>query len=431
MQARSAILCVVALGVVSACSSQDQGGGSGAPRQAAAGQITDAARSAESKRFTGRVPGLSGAPRDTLRQVRSFGDTSGFAIPTAVHRVGDLLIVTDRFMDPHVSVFNAVTGQLVRRGGRNGKGPGEYLDPSWLIRENGGSDRVWVYDFGNRRFSLLQPRGRDLVSREVPLDAGVSLSSPVWNGSGVISNGLFPEYTLVSLDSGGRVRRRIAADPPFPARVMAHPAGRRQMNRSFMAVNPSRTRLALSYQWKSRLDFFTIDGDRIGSVAGPRQTTATFRVTGDRFFWGRDDENEMAYWQMDATDRYVYALFCGCKPGMGSLPAMLHVYDWDGNFVAEFAFDQEVTSLDVSDDDQVIYATHEQPYPGVGEWRLPPRTPTGFSIRKFVRAGDVRHGGSSSAHGGAWRHQQRTGGVDEVPGAGLRGRGGLERAYGR
>jgi hypothetical protein len=82
---------------------------------------------------------------------------------------------------------------------------------------------------------------------------------------------------------------------------------------------------------------------------------------------------------MDATDRYVYALFCGCKPGQGSLPAMLHVYDWNGNFVAEFAFDQEVTALDVSDDDQVIYATYEQPYPGLGEWRLPSRTQTGFA----------------------------------------------------
>jgi hypothetical protein len=296
MHAKSVLFCTVVSGLVSACSSQDQQGRARTQSQGTSSQIAEAARSPEARRFTGRVPRLGGAPRDTLRQARSFGDTSAFAIPTAVHRVGELLVVTDRFMDPHVSVFNASTGQLVRRGGRNGKGPGEYLDPSWLVRENGRSDRVWVYDFSNRRFSLLQPQGRDLVAREVPLDAGVSLSSPVWNGSGVISNGLFPEYTLVSLDSGGRVRKRIASDPPFSAKAMAHPAGRRQLNRSFMAVNPSRTRLAVSYQWKSRLDFFTIEGDRIGSVAGPRQTTATFRVTGDRFFWGRDDENEMAYW---------------------------------------------------------------------------------------------------------------------------------------
>jgi hypothetical protein len=120
-----------------------------------------------------------------------------------------------------------------------------------------------------------------------------------------------------------------------------------------------------------------MEGERIGSVAGPRQSTATFRVTDDKFFWGRDDQNEMAYWHMDGTERYVYALFCGCKAGLGHLPSMLHVFDWNGNFVAEFAFDREVTSLDVSDDDQVIYATFESPYPGVGEWRLPAGTQSG------------------------------------------------------
>ncbi|HEX8391759.1 MAG TPA: BF3164 family lipoprotein [Longimicrobium sp.] len=359
------------------CTAPDRDRGPDA-RQAGSGvnRISEAPAASDARRFSGRVPRLAGPPRDTLRQVRSFGDTSAFAIPTAVHRVGDLLVVTDRFMNPHISVFSATTGEVVRRAGRHGKGPGEFQDPSWLVRDAGPSDLLWAYDFSNRRFSLLEPGKDDMVTREVPLDAGVSLATPVWNASGVISNGLFPDYTLVRLDSAGRIRSRLASDPPFTTKHIANATGRRLLNRSFMTVNPSRTRLALSYQWKSRVDFFTIEGERIGSVAGPRHTTATFRVAGDRFFWGRDDENEMAYWQMDSTERYVYALFCGCKPGLGNLPSMLHVYDWNGNFVAEFAFDRQVTSLDVSDDDRVVYATMESPYPGVGEWRLPAQNPS-------------------------------------------------------
>jgi hypothetical protein len=334
------------------------------------------AESATGHEFSGKVPRLRGepAPRDTLRMVRQFGDTSVFGTPTGVRRVGRHLVVSDRFMDPHLSVWELANGRLVQRIGRNGKGPREMLDPLWFVADEADPDRVWVYDFGGRRFTLLDPGNqRQPVVREVPLDAGVSLSGPVWAGNRIITNGLFPDYTLLTMGEDGRVIERLAADPPFKERDMPHATGRRLLNRSFLAANPSRTRLVLTYQWKSRVDFFTIGGERIGSVQGPRETSPVFRVSQDRFFWGEDDENEMAYWTVDATERYVYALFCGCFPGEGNMPAYLHVFDWNGNFVAEVAFDRQVTALDVTDDDQMLYATFEAPYPGVGEWRLPPR----------------------------------------------------------
>lgn len=325
-----------------------------------------------SREFTGRVPRLSTPPRDTLRIVREYGDTSMFAIPTAVQRAGRFLLVTDRFMDPHLVVFDAETGRSLRRLGRHGKGPQEFLDPSWLLLERGKDEQVWVYDFGGRRFSLLDLASDDRpFARDVSLEAGVSLIAPIWHHGQIIANGLFPDYTLLSLTGEGKPVTRIAAEPAFSRAVIAHPTGRRLLNRSFLTANPSRTRLALTYQWKSRIDFFTIEGERIGSVRGPRETTPVFRVADNRFFWGADDENEMAYWQVDATERYVYALFCGCLPGEGNMPQSLHVFDWNGNFVAELGLDRQVTSLDVTDDDRALYGTIEAPYPAVGQWRLP------------------------------------------------------------
>lgn len=379
-RALTRIALVVLAGALTAC--WDDGGRRTANDpavRASAVPVRAASPADEARRFTGRVPRLRGTPRpaDTLRMVRAYGDTSMFGSPTAVRRAGEMLVVADRFMDPHLSVFDAASGRLVQRIGRHGKGPREMQDPLWFQPDSADPARAWVYDFAARRFSLLDPANeRRPVVREVSLDAGVSLMNPVWNGDRIIANGLLPDYTLLVVDGDGRPVERLAADPPFTERQMPHATGRRLLNRSFLAANPSRTRLALAYQWKSRIDFFTVGGERVGSIPGPRQTRPVFHVANNRFFWGPDDENEMAYWAVDATDRYVYALFCGCLAGKGHMPALLHVFDWSGNFVAEIALDRQLTSLDVSDDDRVLYATFEAPHPGVGEWTLPSWVPS-------------------------------------------------------
>lgn len=365
-------LAVLSLISANGCADRSAQTPSRAAQAAAEVRAVEARVSPRSREFTGRVPRLGAPPRDTLRIVREYGDTSMFAIPTAVQSVGRFLVVSDRFMDPHLAVFDTESGKLLRRLGRQGKGPREFLDPSWFLLERGRREQVWVYDFSARRFTLLDLASEDRpFARELSMEVGASLSAPIWHDGRIISNGLFPDYTLLSMTDEGRPIARIAADPPFSPARMAHPTGRRLLNRSFLTANPSRTRLALTYQWKSRIDFFTIDGERIGSVQGPRETTAVFRVADGRFFWGADDENEMAYWQVDATERYVYALFCGCLPGEGNMPQSLHVFDWNGDFVAEVGLDRQVTSLDVTDDDRMLYGTVEAPYPGVGQWRLP------------------------------------------------------------
>lgn len=203
------------------------------------------------------------------------------------------------------------------------------------------------------------------------MNLNLSVESPVWMQDGIVANGLFPDFTLIALRSTRDEPRLLAGSPPFTPRRIAHATGRRLLNRNFLASDPQRKRLALSYQYEPRIDFFTSDGAQYGSVTGPRSTRPRWRVESDRFFW--DDSNEMAYWRIDATDRYVYTLFCGCQDRENRMPSLLHVYRWNGDFVAEIALDREVTSFAVAPDDTLLYASVRDPYPAVGEWRLPER----------------------------------------------------------
>jgi hypothetical protein len=162
---------------------------------------------------------------------------------------------------------------------------------------------------------------------------------------------------------------RIATQQPFGPREMRDVSGRMLLNRSFLAVPPSGGRMALVYQFSPRIDFFTTAGELYGSVQGPRPTRASYRLAGRRFIW--KDDNEMANWGAYATDRFVYVLFCGCRIDEERFPSVMQVYRWNGDLVREFALDRQVMEFTVSPDDRFLYAGTVEPYPSVGEWRLP------------------------------------------------------------
>jgi hypothetical protein len=337
--------------------------------------ITAARQAADARTFSGRVPRLGRAdhPRDTLRLARLFGDSLDFASIAAIEPVEDQLLVADRMMSQHVALVDLGTGTVRARAGGHGEGPGEFRDPAAFILESASPLRAWLYDFQNRRMSLVAAgaAGGLAVRDSRPLNVGESLETPVRLGTRLLANGLFPDYTLLVMDSAGQPRERIVADPPFPAAIIPHVAGRRMLNRSYLGAAPSGERFALAYQWASRVDVFAADGSRMGSIQGPRPTSARYEVRDGRFFW--DPQGEMAYTAVRATDRYIYALFCGCREAddRDQRSQRVHVFRWNGDFVDEIQLDRRVTAFAVPNDDSVLYAAVTEPHPAVGEWRLP------------------------------------------------------------
>ncbi len=322
--------------------------------------------------FERAVPRLkSPEPRDTLSMLRSFGDEDDFGHITTVTLLGQRLLVSDRYSSPHLAVIDRESGEILRRFGKNGEGPREFRDPTGAFVAPGQSSLVWVYDFYNRRFTLLDldKDGNDVIRREMPLNVNASLEHPVWSGDRILANGLFADFTLLEIDSTGRPLSRISAGPPFTKRVP--PQGQRKANRSFLTMDPSGKRIAVTYQFASRVDFFRADGRPYGTVSGPRPTEISYEVDRKgRMNWKPD--NVMTSWSMTSTDRYVYVLFCGCEMREGGeSPTRVHVYDWSGNFIQEIALDRPIRGAAVTLDDSWLYGAVEEPFPVVGEWRLP------------------------------------------------------------
>jgi hypothetical protein len=326
----------------------------------------------ETMSFSGKVHPLRDADSShaSLTLNRRFGGPDEFGLITDLRVAGNFLIVVDNFLAPHVALINRSTGAVDARGGSHGGGPGEFRQPVLGGVTPTELPAIWINDFKNLRLTQFDVGSQtEPVVQEISLhDAGASIEQTTWLQGRLVANGLFPDYTLLVMDSTGNPLRRIRADPPFVHKD-GLPVGARQLNRNFIAVSPSRERLVLAYQWANRLDFFDSQLNRYGSVTGPRTTT------GSGMDNARDlaltPDSKVAYWMVDATNRYIYALFCGCRRDEDEMPSRLHVYRWNGDFVAEIALGQSVLAIAVAPDDSLLYASTMEPYPAVGEWVLP------------------------------------------------------------
>lgn len=309
-----------------------------------------------------------GAPMDTLRIHRSFGDSLAFArVVKLFHTPGGRVLGLDQLLSYHLSTVNLADGTL-QHFGRHGEGPWEFREPFSVSFRNGLSE-TWIYDFALNRFSVLDLSGSEPAYRKTyPGPTGVRLLDPVV-GEQLVSNILSPRASLLIGAPGTREGHRLV-DLGLPFDSIAHPSpvARRLLNRTFMASSPDGSKLAIAYQFTNRIDIVTIGGTLLTTILGPRAGHASYRLENGRFFW--NDDNVSLYTGATASSRYIYVSVCGCRFDKEQEVRSIHVFDWNGSFVQEIAFDRPVSALAVTADDRSLFGFVEEPYPMIAEWEL-------------------------------------------------------------
>ncbi|HEX7051318.1 MAG TPA: hypothetical protein VF188_14020 [Longimicrobiales bacterium] len=114
--------------------------------------------------------------RIAIEATATIGDSLTFGLVSGLRVIGPWLVVTDRYFSPHIALVDLATRMVVGRFGTHGRGPGEFLDPMWIVREPGEPAEFWIYDYKNRRLSRvsLPPDVTEPVEAEVRIDAARS-----------------------------------------------------------------------------------------------------------------------------------------------------------------------------------------------------------------------------------------------------------------
>lgn len=195
----------------------------------------------------------------------------------AIRRDDGRIVVADE--QGHRLTFFSPTGDLVRRVGRQGEGPGEFQSPSTVDRFRG--DSLMVYDHTRRQVSILAPDGsfgRSLPVRFGPnywaggvvQDSLVFLWSPGEGRPRRDRTGMYWDSTWLALYRGPELRvDTIGRFPLSERRGLRAGIPRPYHFEHRMSFALANDRFYLGFSQAYEIGEFTLDGDLVRLVRRP------------------------------------------------------------------------------------------------------------------------------------------------------------------
>jgi hypothetical protein len=310
------------------------------------------------------------SPVEPLKPSRAFTGPGNWGLIAEIVAMGDSLFVYDMYGPPSVTVLDRHTGGVIGAFGGKGTGPGQFQDMSDAFPDRTGTGRFWVYDAAARRLSLYGPGDTDGIElrRTLPVEVRGYVPYLRIDRGGLVMAGIFEGGSPVHItDTAGRLSRRRHGW--YPAHAPADSLHTHlNVNRPQVTYHPDGSRLALAYMHFNLLQFYDLErGDVIG-VEGPDEFQPR---PGDLLDL---NPSKFAYAKIRSTNRFVYALFCGCtNANRRSRLLRVHVFTWDGVLVAVLPVDGRSWQwvFEVAPDDRFMYTMSDDPYPRVLETALP------------------------------------------------------------
>lgn len=263
--------------------------------------------------------------------------------------------------------------------GKRGGGPDELINPGPMIS---GSECLDVFD--GTKMSLMHYDADSIVSGDsvatqirfhTSLPGIISLVS--LQDSNYVASGVFQEGRLCLMDKDGTA---CAYAGDYPANenlegIPFHVLG--VAYQSLMCVQPRGKRTALVTRYGGILQIYEWDlsektAKEISCINDftPKFTTRDINGTPN---FRPDSETRWGYLAVDATEKYIFALYSGRLQKDGNafhLGNEVHVFDWDGKPCYLLRLDCEGSSLAVRDNKLLVLAEYENMGNDIVEYNL-------------------------------------------------------------
>lgn len=327
------------------------------------------------------VRGASQYP--VLLHGRVLTDTLELALPVGLVATDSFVVVQDAHSERAVHLIDRA-GHLVGTTGRQGSGPGEFVDAETAFGRPGHPGEVWIYDVQLRRLTgydvqtLRERPDAAPMHDPVTLDLGPTVDVPRWldDSTLVALNAMMGpgenRFTLLGRD--GRRLRTVGSPPPGSARVI--PFVRQQAYGGKIAVHPSRPLFVLAGHYTGQLEIYGRDGNLRLRLATPESFTPDFHTAPDGLNMARGPHFRFGYVDVAATGNRIYALFSGHaeKDDDPYYGEFVHVFDWNGKLLKVLRLDGPALRLAVDPAARTLYALRHEPQPQLVAYDLPAPT---------------------------------------------------------
>lgn len=273
-------------------------------------------------------------------------------------------------------IFDLSTGDFLSSAVNKGEGPLEMnrlrsLD--FKPNQNSG----WLYDSFQRKIQFFE--GDALTDKMIRLeDSGFIFEAVMTEGDRIVTAGMHEAGRLAIHSPDGKLVQFLGDDPPGDPEIPN--AVRNHVYQSWLATNSSGNRIVSATWHSDQVDIFDLQG-QLHLIRGPDFHEPKYSVYGDddgNSWMGLEDETIIAYLSVDATDEFIYALYCGktlgwsMSTGTGTAWGdQVIVFDWNGIPKALMQIEDGALKIGISGDGRDLYAIYYSPTPLILRYELP------------------------------------------------------------
>ncbi|WP_420462943.1 BF3164 family lipoprotein [Candidatus Palauibacter sp.] len=318
-------------------------------------------------------------PEAALAAENLFSDDAlGWIVDLAL--VEDRVVAIDAMLEPSVHVFDLDGLRRLGSYGRQGDGPGEFMDPEQIVTGASTSpDEVWILDGAHQRLTQLSldeiETGGVVSPHTLPMNgpnAGSLVRVPDgrWFAGGWVTGGRVARY-----DAERSFDRTIVGFPPEAGEAPGSTL--LQAYESRVVADPAGDRLAAATLLGGLLEIFDSDGEVIAHAAVPDPFQPSWeqgRSREGRAVMSVGPETRYGFTDLAATDRHLYGLFSGGRVMQDGTPwatKEVQVFTWDGEYLTTLYLDRTAETVAVDASDTWLYASGPEPSPWVARYRLP------------------------------------------------------------
>lgn len=292
-----------------------------------------------------------------------------------IESIGPYILVLDGSSDPVLHLIESNNEFKYLKGvGNVGRGPGEFLTPKSIHKKN---KDICVYDSTLLRITcysldqlfdgnLSQPLELFQIEQEMGFPMYLSLLTDTL----FVSTGIFFERNRIAYYN------LYASSASFSKIIGELPSQNRQSRQvpttvlqnayqSHIKVKPDGSLIVTATRHSDQLEVYKSDGNLLYKIIGETDFSPNYEV---QFVNGSpvmaSDENfRFGYIDLAVSNDYIFGLYSGRVRGDGNanFGTFIHCFDWEGNFIKSFSFEEYLFSINLNDEGSVIFGLEHYP----------------------------------------------------------------------
>lgn len=287
-------------------------------------------------------------------------------LPIQLLVLDSLLIVNEyRQSSELLYFFHRNTGKLLKKNGRVGRGPNEFVAPLYLSVEG---DKINIYEKNTFRV-FKSTINEELEMKNINQPRSLSSKTQTVNflaSDSLLLTGLFDGLRFSLVDGDGNVKQEFGDYPEIKTIgtsggvVNLHWQTKAMLFQSNTSIHPEKHKLAVSYGNAGVLELFkSSEGafKKTNEVVLQRKVRLKHYSSGSVLSAERDDSEPKGFVDITSNNSFIYALYSGKakKDFKYTNGGEIMVFDWDLNPVSKYVLDESLSHFALDDSNNRIY----------------------------------------------------------------------------